>query len=556
MQMSAQQIAVFLLSISIMLFAAKFFGEILNKLKQPAIVGEMLAGIILGPTIFGYLIPGFSETFFPQSGLIKIALDGITTLAVVMLLLVSGLEVDLSMVIKQGRAAITTSVLGIIIPFVIGFAAAYYSPDLFHAPDNNRIFLFALFAGTALSISALPVIAKTLVDLNIFKTPVGLTIISAAMFNDVIGWLIFSIILSMMDVAHSNFNFMQTSFLIFAFIVILFIVGRKIINRILPYLQTKISYPGGVLNFIFILGFLGAAFTEYIGVHAIFGAFLVGVAIGDSVHLKEHTREVVQQFVNNIFAPLFFVSIGLRVNFITNFDPLLTIIVLVLSFLGKIIGCTFGAKISGFSKREALMIGFGMNSRGAMEIILGILALQIGLISEAFFVALVSMALLTSLTSGPVINALLRDKKTKQLFNFLSPKNIIFTDILSKDEIIYQLIEHTPNKINKKEVLSKVMEREEAIPTGIANYLAIPHARVNIDKPIIICAVNKTGLPFSAFDETLSKIIFLLLTPENKNELQLQLLADISKKFQSREKVEQLFELDTPEKFYSALKKL
>lgn len=253
---------------------------------------------------------------------------------------------------------------------------------------------------------------------------------------------------------------------------------------------------------------------------------------------------------------MFFVSIGLRVNFITNFDPVLTIVVLILSFLGKIIGCTFGAKITGFSKREALMIGFGMNSRGAMEIILGILALQVGLISEAFFVALVSMALLTSLTSGPVINALLKDKKTKQLFNFLSPKNIIFTDILSKDELIYHLIEHTPNKINKKEVLSKVMEREEAIPTGIANYLAIPHARVNIDKPIIICAVNKIGLPFSAFDETLSRIIFLLLTPENKNELQLQLLADISKKFQSREKVEQLFELDTPEKFYSALKKL
>lgn len=177
-----------------------------------------------------------------------------------------------------------------------------------------------------------------------------------------------------------------------------------------------------------ILGFLGAAFTEYIGVHAIFGSFLIGIAVGDSTHLNERTKEIIHQFVTNIFAPLFFVSIGLRVNFIENFNFLIISIILVLSFAGKVLGCGLGAYWSGLNKNDSLIIGFGINTRGTMEIILGIIALEAGLINEQVFVALVIMAIITSLSSAPIMSYLLNKKDISKFSNIISERFILFTN--------------------------------------------------------------------------------------------------------------------------------
>jgi Kef-type K+ transport system membrane component KefB len=163
-----------------------------------------------------------------------------------------------------------------------------------------------------------------------------------------------------------------------------------------------------VLGFALSLTLFGAAFTEWIGVHAIFGSFLVGIAIGDSSHLREQIRAVINQFVSFIFAPLFFASIGLKLNYAANFDWLLTLIVVVIACVGKILGCGVAARSSGMAAAEAWAIGFGMNARGAMEIILALLALQYGVISERVFVALVVLALVTSMMSGPMIQRALR----------------------------------------------------------------------------------------------------------------------------------------------------
>jgi Kef-type K+ transport system membrane component KefB len=153
--------------------------------------------------------------------------------------------------------------------------------------------------------------------------------------------------------------------------------------------------------------------TEFIGIHAIFGAFILGVAFGDSEHMSERAKEIIHQFINNIFAPLFFVSIGLKVNFAANFDPVLTLIILVIAFAGKILGSGYGARLSGLAWNESLAVGFGMNARGAMEIILGLIALDNGLIDERVFVSLVIMALVTSITSGPLMKwSLSRSWKT------------------------------------------------------------------------------------------------------------------------------------------------
>ncbi|MCX6152147.1 MAG: cation:proton antiporter [Ignavibacteriales bacterium] len=555
MNLTSGEIAIFLFVIAIMLFIARSLGELLRLIKQPIIIGEILAGIILGPTIFGLFFPDLYNNLFLGTTNIRIALDGITTLGVVMLMLVSGLEVDLAVIVRQGKVASITSIMGIVFPFSLGFSIAYMFPDFLGIANENQKLVFALFVGTALSITALPVVARTLMDLNIFKSELGFIIIASAMFNDLIGWIIFSVILSMVGGSAENFSVGTTITLTFLFIFFTLLIGRKIINKLLPIIQQKISFPGGVLTFILILGFLSAAFTQYIGIHAIFGAFIIGIAIGDSAALKEKTREIIQQFVTNIFAPLFFVSIGLKVNFIKHLDFSIVVIFLVLAFIGKIVGCGLGAYWGGLNKNDSLVVGFGMNSRGAMEIVLGLLALEFGLIQEKVFVALVIMALVTSLASAPLMNLFLVERKRFNFKQLINLRNIYFSTVLNKQQIIMELTERAAKelRLNANEIYEEVWKREEMISTGIANYLAIPHAKLNIKRPYIFAAINLTGIDFESIDKLPAKVILLLLTPQNNNELQLKLLAEIANCFKDRNEVEELIRSKTPEEFHLKL---
>ncbi|HOV92576.1 MAG TPA: cation:proton antiporter [Candidatus Kapabacteria bacterium] len=559
MESSQPNIVILLLSISIMLFAAKVFGEIFIKLKQPAIIGEILAGIILGPTVLGTISPDIFYFLFPPQGATNNALTGLTNLSVVLLLLISGMEVDLNVVLKNSSKALVISCFGIIIPFAIGFLMAWFYPFTLGIADVNNKLIFALFIGTALSISALPVIAKTLMDLNIYKMDIGMMIIASAMINDLIGWLVFSVILGMMGNSSSHFNFLEILLFIILFFIILFVFLRRIIDKIVNHIQEKWSFPGSILIFIMVLGIAGAAYTQYIGIHAVLGAFLVGIAIGEAPSLSERVREILNQFVSNIFAPLFFVSIGLGVNFIQNFNLGLVLIILLISIIGKVAGSYFGARISGVDSTDSAIIGLGLNSRGTMEIILGLLALQVGIITNQVFVALVIMALVTSLISAPLMNILLSRRKLSDINSLINKKYIKISDAKTKEEVIDELcgIISNSHKLDKNEIKTAILEREITLPTGIANYLALPHCRYNkLQKPALAIAVNKNGVDFNTADNTPAKFIFLLITPENKNELQLQLLANIVRKFQNRDAIESILKLNDINKIEAELRKL
>jgi Kef-type K+ transport system membrane component KefB len=397
-----------LLQLSVMLLVGRLFAEVARKLKQPAVVGEIFGGILLGPTILGMINPEWFNSLFPVPSTSGIILSGFVQVAVVMLLFIAGLEVDLHIVWQQGRQALFTSLLGLIIPFFLGFIFPYFFPDFFGIADSHQHLVFALFMGTAMAISALPVIVRILMDLNLFKSRMGLLVVTSAMIDDVVGWIIFSVILGMIGKHGHAMSLGNTIGLTITFVAVMLTLGRGLLNRVLPWMNKKLAWPGGVLSISLALCFLGAAFTEYIGIHAIFGAFIMGVALGDSEHFSERAKEIVHQFINNIFAPLFFVSIGLRVNFFTNFDWLLTLIIIVIAFAGKIIGSGLGTRLGGFTWRESFAAACGMNARGAMEIILGIVALENGLINERVFVSLVVMALVTSMSSGPLMKWLLR----------------------------------------------------------------------------------------------------------------------------------------------------
>jgi Kef-type K+ transport system membrane component KefB len=392
-----------LIQLSAMLVMGRIFAEVARKIHQPAVIGEIIAGILLGPTVLGMFQPEWFEALFPTASGAGIVLTGFVQVAVVMLLFIAGLEVDLHIVWQQGRQAVTTSVFGLVIPFSIGFTFPYFFAEFFGISDVNARLTFALFMGTAMAITALPVIVRILMDLNIFKSRMGLLVVASAMVDDLVGWLIFSVILGLIGKGSGSMPLINTVILTIGYAAFMLTIGRGLLNRILPWVNKKLAWPGGVLSISLALCFLAGAFTEYIGIHAIFGAFIMGVALGDSEHFSERAKEIVHQFINNIFAPLFFVSIGLRVNFIANFDAVLTLVILAIAFTGKIIGSGLGARLGGFSWKESLAAGFGMNARGAMEIILGLIALENGLINEKVFVSLVIMALITSMTSGPLM---------------------------------------------------------------------------------------------------------------------------------------------------------
>ncbi len=411
-KLSHDMVVQLLIQLSLMLVMGRIFAEIARRFKQPAVVGELIAGIIIGPTVLGLIQPDWFQFLFPSGSASGVVLAGLVQVAVIMLLFIAGLEVDLHIVWQQGRQSILTSLLGLIVPFLFGFGLPYVFSEFFGIAESQDHFTFALFMGTAMAISALPVIVRILMDLNLFKSRIGLLVVASAMVDDVIGWLIFSVILSMIGKGGDKMPFISTFLLAIGFTAFMLTIGRGVLNRLLPWMNKKMAWPGGVLSVSLALCFMGAAFTEYIGIHAIFGAFIIGVSLGDSEHFSERAKEIVHQFINNIFAPLFFVSIGLRVNFATNFDFWLTVIIIIIAFAGKILGAGLGTRLGGFSWKESWAAGFGLNARGAMEIILGIVALENGLINEKVFVSLVIMALVTSMSSGPLMKWMLRRKQS------------------------------------------------------------------------------------------------------------------------------------------------
>ena len=489
----------------------------------------------------------------------EIALEGITTLAVVLFLMVAGIEVDLSTVWRRGKVALKVGIAGILIPFLLGLLAAWLIPRVLGRQAEADPLIFALFLGTALSISSLPVIAKTMMDLDLYRSDLGMVVVSAAIFNDLIGWTMFAAILSLVDGASGRAaSIPLTIGLILAFAAAMLTIGRWLIDKILPYLQAYTHGPAGVLGFVLTLAMLGAAFTEWIGIHAVFGAFLVGVAVGDSSHLHERTRTITNDFVAFIFAPLFFASIGLKVNFATHFDATLVVTVLLIACAGKLACATLGARWGGMPPRDAWAVGFGMNARGAMEIILGLLALEAGVIRERLFVALVITALVTSMMSGPIMQSILQLRKPWHFLGVFSSK--AFRRKLaaaSRREAVQELTAAAcaAAKLDVHPVEDAVWAREEAVPTGIGKGVALPHARLSeLREPLVTVGMSEAGIDFDAPDGELAHVIFLILTPVHDPSAQLKIATELSRLFQDRQMLAKVLRVNNFAEFMALMK--
>ncbi|WP_394822078.1 cation:proton antiporter [Pendulispora albinea] len=529
--MTEHDAVVFLAALAALLGVARLLGELARLFGMPLVVGEILAGVLLGPTVLGRALPGVHGWLFLQPTPQKM-IGAYTTVGVVLLLVVAGLEVDLGIVRRRGRSAFFTSVLGIVLPLAGGLLLGFMLPasDMVHA--DQRV-LFAMFIGVALSISALPVIAKTLLDLGLFKTDLGLLVMAAAMINDLVGWIAFSMLVGPMqgnavDVA----RLVVMAALSLVFIVGTMTVGRRAIDRLLGQLADE-SHGGRVLSLVILFALVGASITQALGIHAVLGGFVVGVAIGDSPSLRERTRATIHEFVTNVFAPVFFASLGLRVDFLRAFDLRLCVLVFVIATVAKVVGCSVGARAGGLRWRESMAVGFGLNARGAMEIILALLALEAGLLKEQLFVALVVMALGTSLIGGPAMKRLLYRATEEDVVALLRrggfvPRLASATATGAIEELVRILEPRLGHLATSARTL--VLEREQMAPTGLGDEVAVPHAAIEgLEEPMLALGLAPEGVDFDAPDGKPATIVFLLLLAPGRYEEEVRVLASIAR---------------------------
>jgi Kef-type K+ transport system membrane component KefB/mannitol/fructose-specific phosphotransferase system IIA component (Ntr-type) len=531
--MKEHDLLVFLVSLAVLLSAARLLGELARRLGFPLVFGELSAGILLGPTVLGRSVPGVQHWLFP-GGPPATMLSGYTNVGAVLLLVVAGLEVNLGIVRRRGRSALLTSLMGIAMPLAGGVALGVMLPDSDLVRPDHRM-LFALFMGVALSISALPVIAKTLLDLGLFKTDVGLLVMAAAMIDDLVGWLAFSVLLGPMQGGTMDLHSVLRSIgLTVGFVSVAMLLARPLLGRAIVALQSD-RHAGSrrVLSLIVLMALFGASFTQWAGIHAVFGGFVVGVVVGDTPQLKERTRVIVHEFVTNIFAPVFFASLGLRSDFVAAFDLRLCVLVFTIATAAKAIGCTLGSRAGGMRWRPSMAVGFGLNARGAMEIILALLALEAGLLREQVFVALVVMALATSLVSGPMMKLMLRGVDEENLAGLLRrgawvQRLVARTPLEAIEELSQALRGQLGDRVSRAS--QAVLERETTSSTGLGDEVAVPHAVIaGLERPTLALGFAPDGIDFNAPDGRPARIVFLLLMPPRAHDQEVRILAQIAR---------------------------
>ncbi|KJR41244.1 Cation/H+ exchanger [Candidatus Magnetoovum chiemensis] len=405
--MEHNDLVILLLSLSALLAVGVIFGELGKKIGIPKVIGELIGGIIIGPTLVGKVYPYFYQTIFPSSGIIFNYREAIVKIGIIFLLFVVGLELNFKHIKDFRKTILFTSFLGFLIPFILGFSSILLFPNVWDYSYNENKYALPFFIGIALSISALPVIARILLDLNLTNSKIGSIIIASATLTDVIGWLFFAQLILYFETSSSSST---VSPLYSALtIIILFIaalnIGKKAANKFVQCVEEKEHLHNAALSLTIIAILVNGALLETLGIHAMFGAFLIGMAFSENK--DKNIYKNINKFIMVFFSPLYFTCIGLQANFFKNFDLKLTALVLIIAVLGKLFGAGLGSALSGIKTKEALAIGFGMNARGAMEIVLAAAAYQAHFISERIFVSLIVMAIVTTVISGPTMKRML-----------------------------------------------------------------------------------------------------------------------------------------------------
>jgi Kef-type K+ transport system membrane component KefB/nucleotide-binding universal stress UspA family protein len=412
-------VLVLLVQVAVLLFTARIMGEIAQRFGQPSVVGEILAGIILGPSLLSGLIPALGEWIVPHNETQGYLLELVSLIGVMFLLLITGLETDLALMRRQARSALGISLGGgLLLPLILGFLLGQLIPESLLVESGDRL-VFALFIGTALAIAAIPVVAKVLMDLKLTRRDIGQTIIAAAMIDDTIGWIILSVVIGLASGgAVTAAGVGQSIFTVLAFMVLSLTAGRWLISRLLGFTQRSIMMRDKVLSLVVFLMFVWGAIGQWLGIEALLGAFVVGIVLSQIPQLNPNVIHRLESIALGIFAPIFFAVAGLKVDIRRLLEPellLVTVAVIVVAIISKTFGVYMGARLIGRADHwTALFYGGGLNARGSIGIIVANIGLSLGILNQDMFSIIAVMAMVTSLMAPGVMKWTIRHIKPQQ----------------------------------------------------------------------------------------------------------------------------------------------
>jgi Kef-type K+ transport system membrane component KefB len=400
-----------ILQIGTILIVARLVGWLFGKLHQPRVVGEMLAGILLGPSLLGWLAPGISAAIFPPDSLGH--LNSLSQVGLLIFMFLVGLELDLGHLRELGRAAVMTSQVSIIVPFILGSAFALYLYPRLSDPSVHFTG-FALFMGAAMSVTAFPVLARILTERNMFRTRVGSVAIACAAVDDVTAWCILAGIVVIVRASSMELPVWQIVVGLAVFVLLMGFVVRPALRRLEMVYEKRGHLTQDLIAVILLVVLASGWITESLGVHALFGAFLAGVIMPRHPKLSGELSQKFEALIVVLLLPIYFALTGLRTSIFLISGAqmwLYCAVIIVLAVIGKLGGSMLSARLNGMTWREAAAVGILMNTRGLVELVILNIGLDLGILSPPLFSIMVLMALVTTLMTTPLLTWIYPENK-------------------------------------------------------------------------------------------------------------------------------------------------
>jgi Kef-type K+ transport system membrane component KefB/nucleotide-binding universal stress UspA family protein len=402
--LSESQLLRFLIEIAALLIVSRVLAEIAKRFDQAPVIGELLAGILLGKSVLGHLAPALYGSLFGGDPLVMHLLESLAWIGAIMLLLYIGLETELELLRGLGRTAALISSFGIALPFGSGIALGYMLPGSYLANPNSRL-IFSLFMAVAMSISAVPVIAKILLDLGLIKRELGMLILAGGIVDDTTGWLLLSLVAGLATAGTVDLK--SVSILVAegaAFLGFCFFFGYRLIRSLMRWIDDRTFIEHGKFSAMIIIALVCGVVTQAIGLHAVFGAFVAGLMIRSSTRVRTQDLDELKSISLGVMAPIFFAYSGLKADPASLvMHPVVPLIVLAIACIGKLVGCGIGGLLAKLKPSEALAVASGMNARGGMEIIVALIGLSLGILTQEMYTIIVMVAIATSVAAPPAL---------------------------------------------------------------------------------------------------------------------------------------------------------
>jgi Kef-type K+ transport system membrane component KefB len=408
--MHSHDFVIVTLQLACMLGCALACGQLMSRLGQPAVLGEMFGGILLGPTVLGMLWPDAFAWLFPAGGTADTVRNGVIKLGMIFFLFLIGLEINFADIRRHGWSALLIGLAGTLVPMACGVAVVYLLPGLWAIERPSQRLAYALFIGVCMANTANPVLARILLDLGLLRKNFGAVLLTATVVDDLVAWGTLMLVIGQFktqEIALPGSSAAAAMLFAIVCLVGVLLVGRHIGVPLVRRSSAWLNGSAGPIAVISLMVLAAAALSETLGVHAFLGPFVLGIALASTSEESKPAYEVIRNFSLGFFVPIYFVSMGLTANFVTDFQAVLVAVLLFTACISKTLSAYAGARLSGIDNRTSWAIGFGMNARGAVGIILAGIGLENGVIDHPTYVALVIMCLVTSLMAGPLMRMFL-----------------------------------------------------------------------------------------------------------------------------------------------------